>query len=43
MPKFSLLKEPFTVIQNMNEDVNISLKYMPILSEYLPAMHQYFQ
>lgn len=43
MLKFSLLKEPFTVIQNMSEDVNISLKSMPILSDYLPAMRQYLQ
>ena len=42
MLKFFLLKEPFTVIQNMSEDVNISLKSMPILSDYLPAMRQYF-
>ena len=39
----SLLKKPITVIQNMSEDVNISLKSMPILNEYIPAMRQYFQ
>ena len=42
MLKFSLEETNYSY-SKYGEDVNISLKSMPILNEYIPAMRQYFQ